>query len=462
MQATWTDDDTSTTPGCLLLIDGCNAWIEGMKLSGRALGRNQNSAWRIDMYRLKRLVLSERDEARSVLFSSGQPEHADLWTILSRYVEVRLSKRSGYSGKEKQVDHKMVEALVADCTALVVNKQSVDAMAEQGAEVKLPDLMYRRASAARSRTYCLVTGDGDYVPSVRRALDAGFPVELYAWRRALAGPFLDLEQEYETFSIFYLDHWIDKIGFENRRFNTRTNVIPPEKTVVLFCEDLGFIDAFYEQAAALVEEVKEEFSTVQRDGQTVLLVFAYRLSEDLWSRLKERSTQALQVFDMVNFKQRQKAVHGSKVKPSGRFDPLQPDWQVVGRDDRKKKEARMQRRQTRNFKAGTKPCRHREFCRVGVKCHFVHTVEEIALFKVHGGKSPYRILKTVLCNKRGCVAGTENRARCTYLHQNEGCLCSRCMRIGCLQGAECDAIAESRPLISSEALANLRRANRIA
>lgn len=137
-----------TTPfreHAFIYVDDSNMWIEAKKLAAKQLNLKcvEDPRLRLDVGKVSDVVASGREVAWGVLYGSEPPPIDTVWEkIRERGWEVKTSKRSTFTNKEKQVDHQMV----ADITALVSDK-----------------------SVTKGKIV-IVSGDADVIPAIKEGL----------------------------------------------------------------------------------------------------------------------------------------------------------------------------------------------------------------------------------------------------------------------------------------------------
>jgi len=144
--------------GCMILIDIANLMIEGTRAWERKQVESNNdslhSKWKVSPEKLKRLILLggashgvPRKCSLPRAFDSGGQNNVFAG---SREVTLDLSPRSSFNLKQKQVDAKIVREIAIDMGAR---------MCREKLQFQVP-----------SRTYCIVSGDGDFIDVTKAAL----------------------------------------------------------------------------------------------------------------------------------------------------------------------------------------------------------------------------------------------------------------------------------------------------
>lgn len=153
-------------------VDNSNVWIEGQRLSAvrRGMAADPVDAmkrgivdhdWRYDFGRLYAIACPEGvPVGRSILFGSRPPANDSLWVRAQREgFEVRVFDRNA-ANKEKQVDVSLATTMMEDS--------------------------YEHMKPARGDRVVLMTGDGDYTPTLESLALRGIPTSIVFWRHATA------------------------------------------------------------------------------------------------------------------------------------------------------------------------------------------------------------------------------------------------------------------------------------
>jgi len=176
--------------GLHLFIDNSNIFIEAKRVAQLAYNYDDESIGRlrIDYGRLMEFVRKDRDLREAMLVGSEPPPNDSLWQRLRGLgIELRIFQRSPFTGKEREVDHELINCI----------RDTLEDNAETG-------------------TIVLVAGDRGYVGTLERCLKRDWEVEVYFWRQAstelkrLAG-----QPEYEPRASFInLNPYFDQITFK--------------------------------------------------------------------------------------------------------------------------------------------------------------------------------------------------------------------------------------------------------
>ena len=191
----------STLPGIWIFVDDSNIWIEAKKLQSKlkSFKTCEDHRVRIDMGKLADVIADGRVVKQGVLYGSEPPPVDTVWNkIRERGFRVDPQRRSRITGKEKQIDTK----LVAEVTSTAIKTP--------------PD---------ERTTIVVVTGDADVIPALKEVLkEERWKVEVYMWRQALARDLIKYaNSNKERVEIKYLDSCLDKVAFTNIRFPISTN-----------------------------------------------------------------------------------------------------------------------------------------------------------------------------------------------------------------------------------------------
>lgn len=151
-------------------VDNSNVWIEGMRVSAvrKGLAADINAAmndhvtdhsWSYDFGRLYEAVCpSTAQIGRSSLFGSRPPENDSLWDMARRQgFEVFVFDRN-FANKEKEVDVAIATQIIEDS--------------------------YEFMQPSRGDRVVLVSGDRDYLPTVKSLHRRGIPTTVVFWSHA--------------------------------------------------------------------------------------------------------------------------------------------------------------------------------------------------------------------------------------------------------------------------------------
>lgn len=146
--------------GLHLFIDNSNLYIEAQRVARQEFRYDDELVLRlrISYGALLDEVRNERKLMETILVGSRPPENDSLWNKLASVgIEPRISDRSYWSRREKDVDAELSNAI----------RDALEDNPEPG-------------------TIALVAGDADYVPTLLRCVKKKWAVEVYFWGQAAA------------------------------------------------------------------------------------------------------------------------------------------------------------------------------------------------------------------------------------------------------------------------------------
>lgn len=141
-----------------LFVDNSNIFIEAKRVAQLTYGFDDQlvGRLRIDFGRLMEFVRRGRELREAILVGSEPPPNDSLWQRLrSLGIELKISKRSVFTGREVEVDQELINCI----------RDTLEAHPERG-------------------TIALISGDRGYVGTLERCLARGWEVEIYFWRQA--------------------------------------------------------------------------------------------------------------------------------------------------------------------------------------------------------------------------------------------------------------------------------------
>ncbi len=481
LQKQW---DEAGKDGALVLIDNSNMFIESKKTGG-----GMDHRVRVNVGKLIKLIQTQPGFPKSEqhgaiqpllsrkvqLFGSIPPPSDDVWKKFEEQgVTVHLKKRSVFNRREKMVDAALAGMLTADAFTIANHEQQF-------------------AGETVMRVYVVISGDGDFIPSIEHALFLGYPVQLWSFREPRARAYMNLKERFpDLFTTFDLDTFVDKFTFSETSW-VETKAIPAERTIA-FQQGENATDA---QFGSVIDEFMTScaydcnYAQVfeLRGMRASLVIFCSEIDVDFYAILLDAAKSAcgntgVSAISFIEFKQHNPSWRENKQggatlvhraiataltdsdSDSASASDSSSDadgWRVAGKDRRQKRDAKMSKKMHKKAKKGTKPCWSREFCQSGLQCSFYHSPEEIDIFKRRGG-SGYRRLKKKLCVNPGC-ADVVVKSECPFRHHDEGELCCACLstEVGHTQGSpECKRRAERRDVISMQQLKSLQERKYIA
>ncbi len=189
--------DINESPGIYIFVDDSNIWIGAKTLQSKLkrFKTVEDHRVRIDIGKLADVLADGRLVARGVLYGSEPPPVDTVWNkIKEQGWIVTKDKRHTLTGKEKQVDTR----LVAEATALAI-----------------------RTPIEERTTIVLVTGDADVIPAIQEVMkEAHWLVEVCMWKRGMSkdlSRFAKVNQE--RVKIKFLDDFLGNVSFTNMRFD---------------------------------------------------------------------------------------------------------------------------------------------------------------------------------------------------------------------------------------------------
>ncbi|KAL1893602.1 hypothetical protein Sste5346_006433 [Sporothrix stenoceras] len=217
---------------------------------------DQDPRLRINIGRLVNTLLRANDGSQrtqgspSYLYGSRPPPNDAVWeAIRKKKFDTKIYDKAatngngrvgGGAGREKEVD----------------NSMGAD-MAEVATELRLEAKYRPGGQEKKNRTvFICITGDRDMMQPIKKVLDAGIHLELWAWKSGISKEYLKLqggEGQHPLFCVRFLDWIFGEISFTNFYSTRRGNRIESSKAVVL----TNFVPGWYE----LAEEHGCVFST---------------------------------------------------------------------------------------------------------------------------------------------------------------------------------------------------------
>jgi hypothetical protein len=439
------------TPGVVTLGDNSNTWIEGKKHAGHVVGlTTEDSTWRVHTGQLLATVVGDRPNALFRIFGSAATE--ELWEKFEEAgISVDVSERSRVTGKEKKVDVRLLMLLAFECRHF---------------------LDWSPAERFAHRTYCVIGGDADYIDAVELALNSGLRVELWCWSRALANVYKLLKPRFPAlFSLRFLDasHVFDRIGFRETltpEQKLRLAAAGRERTLVFVPTRRTHFQLLSAKAKAFFDELTLHAHLVPTPASTaILLVLHFPTSHAAVQGLLKAARASAGEHNVKSWPEfvagdaaaataalgDEPPTGDAAIVTDARFfrpaDEHAEAWRVAGSGEaelaNRRTKRRLAARRCLAKKLQTVRCIHREFC-TAPACTFAHSKEEVAFFQSHGGASPFKLLKTQLCNSGRCTRPCFWK-ECDSHHSTEPKFCRICLGAPC-NTAICHADFE-RPLL---------------
>ena len=196
--------DTSIRPRVHIYIDNSYIYIQGAKTYQPGSYQNPvaDPSWRHDVNRLREVLTcnsqlqfrATTDMVHTTLYGSIPPP-GHFWKVIeAREITVHTYDRSTWTGKEKQVDTKMVADITKDAI--------------------------RAEVSGLQHEFIIVMGDGDIYPSVEAIVESGFRAHVLSWRSSFSNVFKDAwdMNGRQIIKIYYLDHFKDEFGYQQAQF----------------------------------------------------------------------------------------------------------------------------------------------------------------------------------------------------------------------------------------------------
>ena len=425
-----------------IYVDDSNMWIEAKKLAAKRLNLKcvEDPRLRLDIGRVADVVANGREVAWGVLYGSEPPPIDTVWEkIRERGWKVITSKRSRFTNKEKQVDHKMV----TDITALVSDR-----------------------GVAKGRIV-IVSGDADVIPAIKEGLAQNWSFEICMWESGISKALKDLAEENpELLTIFPLDSHLQDISFTNYKIGANQILKPEMNLRSAVIKDAEFTpdDAWQKNLSETLGWpfqfclIGPEKLGSPLDFKDIFLLFASKMKsiddkdftyhfEKIFQRLEQEYPGSV-----VNFPAYRKkyCVLKEGICLTNRFGTLedfdeelssssresdvgeaeaqnQPEldrseWATEDGEDDCEKFQVVKRQTQRRSQQYSEQCKYRSKCVNKLKCTHGHTDDEKKFFKYH--------LKHVACKfGKSCW----NYPGCQFTHSGKDSFCGACHHWGHLQ-----------------------------
>lgn len=450
---------------CMFFVDDSNIWIEAQRFAASGNSHmpkledsDSDPRLRIDVGKLVDTIRKNRTQGPSFLYGSRPPRNDSVWNAFGRFkFQTKIYDRA--NGREKEVDNSMAADLSSEAAELRIRAE-YDPAAKQRKD---------------NTTFVAITGDRDMMPPIKKVLESGIAVELWAWDAGIS-------REYKKFaaspqgsglSVNLLDWIFRGVYFTNFQSTRHRNAkqVDPGQTIVL-CdfpepgadvlkasipeELLQLCRLFYISQSETGPEMFIEFPRVKnleamvgkvrelfKDTLTVLSwpVYAGRSNRERPAMLETSNMYAPLTNDGGGQYPAIVAARDDEPGPSERLDQLpgivehrsgstraeenqrlgDPDddggWETVTRSDPNKEH----RRHMRHAQACPEGIR----CRAKGECGYRHTSEEAGLFRDNPNRD-FRLWKTRRCNINHCFRGK----RCAYAHNKKEAWCLGCCHEG--------------------------------
>ena len=186
-------------PRVWIFVHQSNMWIEAKKLYSRQKGfvTDQDHRVRIDMGKLADVLGGGREEVKGKLYGSEPPPIDSVWErIREKGWEVITSQRSPLTGKEKQVDTKLVTDVISLACKTPVHERT---------------------------TIIIVSGDAEILPAIEGVLgEEQWKVEVYMWANSISNQLRKFARSKcysDRIKVIDLDQYLEKVTFTNMKFN---------------------------------------------------------------------------------------------------------------------------------------------------------------------------------------------------------------------------------------------------
>lgn len=195
-QPSCAEAEPTKLPGIFIFVHQSNLWIEAKKYYGELKGFEvEDFRARIDMGRLADVISGDREVAKGMLYGSEPPPVDTVWTkIRERGWIVDTSQRDRHTGKEKQVDTKLVTDVIHIACTTPKHERT---------------------------TIVLVTGDANVIPAIEGVLrEERWKVEVYMWDHAISNQLVKFARKHsDRVKHFGLNAYVNRVTFINTKFN---------------------------------------------------------------------------------------------------------------------------------------------------------------------------------------------------------------------------------------------------
>ncbi|KAL6410218.1 hypothetical protein AUP68_06632 [Ilyonectria robusta] len=248
---------------CIFFMDNSNIWIRAQKLAAsgngnmpKLRGGDSDPRLRIRIGKLVDMLRNDRFQGPSFLYGSGlRPDSS----VLEEYSKFNFQSKiyDRYHGAEKEVDTSMAADLGYEAAKLTF-------------EAKPWNVRQQKANT----TFVITTGDRDMLPPVKKVLDCGIRVELWAWKSGASSDYLKLQSQNPLLSVRYLDCLFEEISFMNFHSTRDVDEFDPGKTIILCCSDmLRREDLESSICKQLVEFRYLFYITISKTGEDIIVEF---------------------------------------------------------------------------------------------------------------------------------------------------------------------------------------------
>ena len=435
-------------PRVWIFVHQSNMWIEAKKLYSRQKGfvTDQDHRVRIDMGKLADVLGGGREEVKGKLYGSEPPPIDTVWKrIRERGWEVITSQRSQLTGKEKQVDTKLVTDVISLACKTPVHERT---------------------------TIIFVTGDANILPAIEGVLgEERWKIEVYMWANAISNQLRKFANSNSgRIKVVNLDQYLEIVTFTNMKFNISNpkvrsmvcaygivftmnegafspNRVPTEDwidsldglaqwpsqyywfehrtsstknpdLVVVFRPVSGKrfdVDNFIESIKYPVENEKKYRLPLVRNVQT-FIQFITALAREA------RQDPAVKQFDaaleQIGIYTHDDVCAGYENEASYVSDEKER-WRIF------RKKHRPQSRQRY-----TSECPNHYNCYYGTRCYYGHSEEEMAYFKKRKEARGNPQRKVTLCKAFQSKRCEKKKEDCDWAHGEEDAWCKECRKTG--------------------------------
>ena len=440
-------DQPGALPGIWIFVHQSNMWIEAKKLYSKLKGfmTDQDHRVRIDMGKLADVLGSGREEVIGKLYGSEPPPIDTVWKrIRERGWEVITSQRSQLTGKEKQVDTKLVTDVISLACKTPVQERT---------------------------TMILVTGDANMIPAIEGVVnEERWKVEVYMWGSAISNQLRRFAHRHnDRVKVSDLDQYLEKVTFTSMKFNIsnpnfrsmvcafgivfamKEGAFSPSR--VPTNEWIDYLDSlaqwpsqyyWFDHKTSITNDlvvvfkpisgkrfdIKNFLQSVQDSSESKLkfrlpLVTGVQTFIQFIGALAREGKQhpAVKQFDAVLVQlgvySHDDVCAGYENEASYVSDPSQETWRIFHKKHRPQSRQRY-----------TEDCPNHYNCFYGTRCYYGHSDDEMAYFKKRkdGRGNPQR--KITLCKAfmdKKCFKKAEE---CDWAHGDEDAWCKVCRKTG--------------------------------
>ena len=447
------DDSPGKLPGIWIFVHQSNMWIEAKKLYGRQKGFKsdiEDHRVRIDMGKLADVLAGGREEVKGKLYGSEPPPIDTVWKkIRERGWEVLTSQRSQLTGKEKQVDTKLVTDVISLACKTPIHERT---------------------------TIILVTGDANVIPAIEGVLgEERWKVEVYMWANAISNQLRKFAHAHnDRVKVFDLDRYLDQVTFTNIKFtfsNPNVRSMVCAYGLVFTMEKGAFspsrvpTDDWIDKLDSLAQWPSQYYWYDHKRRQTNNLVIVFRPSggkkfdvdkflesvklKDSGSKSKYRLPLVREVQPFTQFiGEMTQEVQDPVIR---QFDAVLEQVGIYSHDDvcagydneasyvsdrNEKWRVFQKRHRPQSRQRYTAECPNHYNCYSGTRCYYGHSEEEMAYFKkrCEGRGNPQR--KVSLCKDYENKMCFKRSEECDWAHGEDDAWCKECRKTGHL-GVNC-------------------------